>query len=71
MSLLGSMDSWVSKVNAVNYQTDTMSASDWLQLEKDLCSWQSSAEEVLQNISSKKTKEEGESDGSKHTPNIQ
>lgn len=70
MSLLGSMDSWVSKVNAVNYQTDTMSASDWLQLEKDLCSWQSSAEEVLQNIFSKKTKE-GESDGSKHTPNIQ
>ncbi|TWW58142.1 Axonemal dynein light chain domain-containing protein 1 [Takifugu flavidus] len=50
-SLLGQMESWVSKFDASISRPETMSVSDWLNLEKALQSWQSSVEKVLQNFS--------------------
>ncbi|XP_035031600.2 axonemal dynein light chain domain-containing protein 1 [Hippoglossus stenolepis] len=49
MSLLGDMDSWVSKLDAAIRQPETISVSDWLKLEQALCIWQSLAEEALKN----------------------
>ncbi|XP_060934182.1 axonemal dynein light chain domain-containing protein 1 [Limanda limanda] len=49
MSLLGVMESWVSKLDAAIRQPETMSVSDWLKLEKALCIWQSLSEEALKN----------------------
>lgn len=50
-SLLGQMESWVSRFDA-SISPETMSVSDWLNLEKALQSWQSSVEKVLQSFSS-------------------
>ncbi|XP_029684146.1 axonemal dynein light chain domain-containing protein 1 isoform X2 [Takifugu rubripes] len=50
-SLLGQMESWISKFDASISRPETMSVSDWLNLEKALQSWQSSVEKVLQNFS--------------------
>ncbi|XP_051803396.1 axonemal dynein light chain domain-containing protein 1 isoform X2 [Acanthochromis polyacanthus] len=49
-SLLGLIESWVSKVAAVNGWPEKMSVSDWLKLEKALHDCQSLAEEALQSI---------------------
>uniref|UniRef100_A0AAQ5X0P1 Axonemal dynein light chain domain containing 1 n=1 Tax=Amphiprion ocellaris TaxID=80972 RepID=A0AAQ5X0P1_AMPOC len=49
-SLLGLIESWVSKIATVNGWPEMMSVSDWLKLEKALHDWQSLAEEVLQCI---------------------
>lgn len=54
-SLLGLMESWVSKLGAVIGRPETMSNSDWLRLERTLSNWQSLAGEALQNVSSMKT----------------
>lgn len=50
-SLLGLMESWASKLGASVSHPDTMSLSDWLNLEKALQSGQSLVEKVLQNLS--------------------
>lgn len=44
------MESWVSKFASVS-RPETMSVSDWLNLEKALQSWQSSLEKLLQSFS--------------------
>ncbi|XP_035508721.1 axonemal dynein light chain domain-containing protein 1 [Morone saxatilis] len=49
-SLLGLMESWVSKLATVIDRPEMMSVSDWLRLEKALCNWQSLSEEALQNV---------------------
>ncbi|XP_062251619.1 axonemal dynein light chain domain-containing protein 1 [Platichthys flesus] len=49
MSLLGDMESWVSKLDSDICQPETMSVSDWLKLEQALCIWQSLAEEALKS----------------------
>ncbi|XP_035504357.2 axonemal dynein light chain domain-containing protein 1 isoform X2 [Scophthalmus maximus] len=56
-SLLGFMESWVAKLDAVICQPETMPVSDWLKLEQALCNWQSLAEEALQNVSTAQTEE--------------
>lgn len=45
------MESWVSKFDASISRPETMSVSDWLNLEKALQSWQSSVEKVPQSFS--------------------
>ena len=66
MSLLGVMESWVSKLDAAIRQPETMSVSDWLKLQQALCIWQSLAEESLKNETSEgKGNERGEDE-----PNI-
>lgn len=50
-SLLGLMESWASKLGASVSHPETMSLSDWLNLEKALQSGQSLVEKVLQNFS--------------------
>lgn len=50
-SLLGLMESWASKLGVSVSHPDTMSLSDWLNLEKALQSGQSLVEKVLQNLS--------------------
>uniref|UniRef100_A0A665TSX4 Axonemal dynein light chain domain containing 1 n=1 Tax=Echeneis naucrates TaxID=173247 RepID=A0A665TSX4_ECHNA len=62
-SLLGFIESWISKLNAVICQPDTMAASDWLKLERGLHNWQSLANEALQNIST--TQKENQRDKTK------
>ncbi|XP_008291256.1 axonemal dynein light chain domain-containing protein 1 [Stegastes partitus] len=57
-SLLGLIESWVSKIGAVNGQPEMMSVSDWLKLEKALRDWQSLADEALQCISITQTESE-------------
>ncbi|KAM9358391.1 axonemal dynein light chain domain-containing protein 1 [Symphorus nematophorus] len=49
-SLLGLMESWVSKLGVVIDQPEMMPGSDWLKLEKALCNWQTLAEKASQNI---------------------
>lgn len=51
ISLLGQMESWVSKLGAAISRPELMSISDWLNVEKALQSWQSLVEKVLQNFS--------------------
>ncbi|XP_071402949.1 axonemal dynein light chain domain-containing protein 1 [Centroberyx affinis] len=51
-SLAGLMESWAAKLRAAAGRPDTMPVSDWLKLEKALRSWQSLAEEALQNVTS-------------------
>ncbi|XP_070688333.1 axonemal dynein light chain domain-containing protein 1 [Pempheris klunzingeri] len=63
-SLVGLMESWVSKLRAVIGRQETISASDWLKLEKALHKWQSLTEEALQNVSSMQTEKD------KNKPNI-
>ena len=58
MSLLGSMESRVSKLGAVIGRPEVMSVSDWLKLEKELRSWQSLAEKASQSMSSTQTENE-------------
>ncbi|XP_040896473.1 axonemal dynein light chain domain-containing protein 1 isoform X2 [Toxotes jaculatrix] len=65
-SLLGFIESWVSKLGPVICQPGMMSVTDWLKLEKALCSWQSLAEEALENVSSVQTEKEKD----KNKPNI-
>nr|XP_046248034.1 axonemal dynein light chain domain-containing protein 1 isoform X2 [Scatophagus argus] len=50
-SLLGSMESWVSKLGRVIGQPELKPVSDWQKLEKALYMWQSLAEKALQSIS--------------------
>uniref|UniRef100_A0A3B4ZI33 Axonemal dynein light chain domain containing 1 n=1 Tax=Stegastes partitus TaxID=144197 RepID=A0A3B4ZI33_9TELE len=49
-SLLGLIESWVSKIGAVNGQPEMMSVSDWLKLEKALRDWQSLADEYVSSV---------------------
>lgn len=49
-SLLGLVEVWVSKLGAAVTRPDTMSMSDWLNLEKALLNWQSLIETLLQNF---------------------
>ncbi|XP_076007440.1 axonemal dynein light chain domain-containing protein 1 [Genypterus blacodes] len=58
MALVKSMEVWVAKLEAVIGRPDGMSVSDWLKLEKALCTWQSLSEEALQNVSSGQTEKE-------------
>ncbi|TKS74300.1 Axonemal dynein light chain domain-containing protein 1 [Collichthys lucidus] len=58
MSLLGLMESWVSKLGSAIGQPEMMSVSDWLKLEKALHNWQSLAENALQNVSILQTENE-------------
>uniref|UniRef100_A0A8C9YG51 Axonemal dynein light chain domain containing 1 n=1 Tax=Sander lucioperca TaxID=283035 RepID=A0A8C9YG51_SANLU len=58
MSLLGLMESRVSKLGAVIGRPEMMSISDWLKLEKALRNWQSLAEKAFQNVSSTQTENE-------------
>ncbi|XP_038571392.1 axonemal dynein light chain domain-containing protein 1 isoform X2 [Micropterus salmoides] len=57
-SLLGLMESWVSKLGTGISRPEMMSVSDWLKLEKALCNWKHLAEEALQNYSSMQTETE-------------
>lgn len=66
MSLLGLMESWVSKLGAVIYQPEKMSVSDWLKVEKALQNCQNLAQEALQNVSGMLTENEED----KNKPNI-
>ncbi|GAA6235312.1 axonemal dynein light chain domain-containing protein 1 isoform X1 [Lates japonicus] len=66
MSLLGLMESWVSKLGAVIYQPEKMSVSDWLKVEKALRNCQNLAQEALQNVSGMLTENEED----KNKPNI-
>lgn len=66
MSLLGLMESWVSKLGSAIGQPEMMSVSDWLKLEKALHNWQSLAENALQNVSIMQTENEN-----KNKPDIQ
>ncbi|KAM3620224.1 uncharacterized protein V6R79_019914 [Siganus canaliculatus] len=50
-SLLGLMDSWISKLGAAIGQTKTMPISEWMKLEKVLQNCQSLAEKALQCVS--------------------
>uniref|UniRef100_A0A8C3ATR4 Axonemal dynein light chain domain containing 1 n=1 Tax=Cyclopterus lumpus TaxID=8103 RepID=A0A8C3ATR4_CYCLU len=52
MSLLGLMESEVSKLGAVIDRPEMLSVSDWLKLEKALRTWKSLAEKVFENVSS-------------------
>ncbi|XP_059197709.1 axonemal dynein light chain domain-containing protein 1 isoform X2 [Centropristis striata] len=54
-SLLGSMESRVSKLGAAIGRPEMMSVSDWLKLEKALHNWQSLAEKAFQNDSNIQT----------------
>uniref|UniRef100_A0A3B4U6A9 Axonemal dynein light chain domain containing 1 n=1 Tax=Seriola dumerili TaxID=41447 RepID=A0A3B4U6A9_SERDU len=65
-SLLGFMESWVSKLSAMICRPELMPVSDWLKLEKALHKWLSSAEEALQNVSITQTENEGD----KNKPDI-
>ncbi|XP_028259743.1 axonemal dynein light chain domain-containing protein 1 [Parambassis ranga] len=51
MSLLGLVESWVSKIGSMIRRPEMTTASDWQKLEKALQEWQSFAEEALQQIS--------------------
>ncbi|KAG7513581.1 hypothetical protein JOB18_011935 [Solea senegalensis] len=70
MSLLGFVESWVSKFDAVICQPETMSLSDWLKFEKTLCDWQSLAKEISQNVSTMKTTEGQGTERAKDKSNI-
>uniref|UniRef100_A0A3B4WDQ0 Axonemal dynein light chain domain containing 1 n=1 Tax=Seriola lalandi dorsalis TaxID=1841481 RepID=A0A3B4WDQ0_SERLL len=59
-SLLGFMESWVSKLSAMICRPELMPVSDWLKLEKALHKWLSFAEEALQNVSITQTENEGD-----------
>lgn len=54
-SLLGLMESWVSKLCAAIGQPEMMSISDWLKLEEALHTWQSLVEKVFQIFSCMQT----------------
>ncbi|KAF0041949.1 hypothetical protein F2P81_005481 [Scophthalmus maximus] len=69
-SLLGFMESWVAKLDAVICQPETMPVSDWLKLEQALCNWQSLAEEALQNVSTAQTEEGKGNERDKDESNI-
>ncbi|XP_034737078.1 axonemal dynein light chain domain-containing protein 1 isoform X2 [Etheostoma cragini] len=58
MSLLGLMESRVSKLGAVIGRQEMMSIPDWLKLETALRLWQSLAERAFQNMSSSQTENE-------------
>uniref|UniRef100_A0A3Q3K7E7 Uncharacterized protein n=1 Tax=Monopterus albus TaxID=43700 RepID=A0A3Q3K7E7_MONAL len=64
-SLLGLMESWVSKLGAVIGQPE-MSAPVWLKLEKTLCNWENLTEEALRNMCSM----QGENHKDKNKSNI-
>ncbi|KAG7230613.1 hypothetical protein INR49_025330 [Caranx melampygus] len=66
MTLLGLMESWVSKLSAVVCQPEMMPVSEWVKLEKALCRWQNLAEETLRDVSSTQTENEME----KNKPDI-
>lgn len=51
MSLLGFVESWISKIGSLIGRPEMMAPSDWQKLEKALQEWQSFAEEALQQIS--------------------
>lgn len=54
MSLVGLMESWVSKTKAAIKKPvphTVMSVSDWLKLEQALIDWQNLAEEILLQFS--------------------
>ncbi|XP_070765582.1 axonemal dynein light chain domain-containing protein 1 [Enoplosus armatus] len=57
-SLLGLMESWVSKLGAVIGRPEMMSVSDWLKLEKALRIWQSLCDEALKDDFSMQTENE-------------
>ncbi|XP_010732805.3 axonemal dynein light chain domain-containing protein 1 isoform X1 [Larimichthys crocea] len=67
MSLLGLMESWVSKLGSAIGQPEMMSVSDWLKLEKALHNWQSLAENALQNVSIMQTENENKNKPDIHT----
>ncbi|KAG8003143.1 Axonemal dynein light chain domain-containing protein 1 [Nibea albiflora] len=67
MSLLGLMESWVSKLGSAIGQPEMMSVSDWLKLEKALHNWQSLSEKALQNVSIMQTENENKSKPDIHT----
>ncbi|KAK5599519.1 hypothetical protein CRENBAI_019959 [Crenichthys baileyi] len=67
MSLVGLMDSWVSKTNAAIEQPEpqiAMSVYDWLKLREALFAWQNLAEEILLHFSIAQT--ENQKDKNKH-----
>ncbi|KAK5869686.1 hypothetical protein PBY51_024386 [Eleginops maclovinus] len=66
MSLLGFMESWVTKLGVMIGRSERMPASDWQKLESSLRSWQSLTEKVFQNVLSIQT----ESEKDKNEPHI-
>ncbi|XP_047230046.1 axonemal dynein light chain domain-containing protein 1 isoform X4 [Girardinichthys multiradiatus] len=65
MSLLGLVDSWVSKTNTPIEQPEPqMSVSDWIKLKRSLVAWQNLAEEILLHFSIAQT--ENQKDKNKH-----
>ncbi|KAM3876284.1 axonemal dynein light chain domain-containing protein 1 [Diretmus argenteus] len=66
MSMVRAMGSWSLKLKSAVDRPDRMPVSDWLKLEKMLGSWQSLAEEALQNVASMQT----ESDKAKNKVHV-
>ncbi|KAF3835306.1 hypothetical protein F7725_027864, partial [Dissostichus mawsoni] len=58
MSLLGFMESRISKLGVLIGRSEMMSASDWQKLESSLRSWQSLTKKIFQNVHSIQTENE-------------
>ncbi|KAK1896799.1 Axonemal dynein light chain domain containing protein 1 [Dissostichus eleginoides] len=58
MSLLGFMESRISKLGVLIGRSEMMSASDWQKLESSLRSWQSLTKKIFQNVLSIQTENE-------------
>ncbi|XP_033937607.1 axonemal dynein light chain domain-containing protein 1 isoform X2 [Pseudochaenichthys georgianus] len=58
MSLLGFMESRISKLGVLIGRSEMMSASDWQKLESSLGSWQSLTKKIFQNVLSIQTENE-------------
>ena len=50
MTLLGFMESRISKLGVLIGRSEIMSASDWQKLESSLRSWQSLTQKIFQNV---------------------
>lgn len=55
IALLELLESWISKVGAAVAHPETMSISDWLELEQALGKWMSLVAKALQTVSCMQT----------------